>query len=736
VTVQVAQDEQFTFVAGLNTEASYFTFPKNTWKDGDNIIPNLNGKISKRLGIDLENGYTLTTQNISQTEKDQWAFTSNKWIAVGGNGNLNFIVVQCGRYIFFYGDTPTSTSTTKKSFSIDLDTYQPTSNPSIIGTSPIKCASASGKLIITSKDTEPISVEYNSGSDTITVTQIDIKIRDFEGLNDGLAIDEKPATLTDSHKYNLYNQGWDQTKIDAYFAAKAVYPSNTQSWIYGKDSNDDFDSNVLDKQDFGTSPAPKGRYILNAFNEDRTTASSIAGITTVTENYRPSVCAFFAGRAWFGGIESTRLGAAVYFSQVATDSAKYGKCYQDADPTSEVLSDLVDSDGGVIFIQDCGEIVDIITYNNGIIVLATNGVWTILGTSSNGFTATGYEVQKISSFGCASWKSVVDIDDAVLFFSYSSICKIGRTQVATLGVESITDLNIKTLYNDIPALARRYAVGAFNPSEKTVYWTYNKNLTTNDAVFAFQKTNILALDLRSTAFYTLSFPTSTSIPSFTDIVITKEVLDQDTPFNVIDNSGNTVIDGSSNNVIATISSAYTNKRQFKFLTIVPEGGGTYELTFADLFNTRNAPSKFYDWYSYDDTGVEQTAFLLTGYAFAPNSPSKYKQSTYCTVFMERTETAFDENFNPINESSCILQSRWDFTDSSNANKWDAGQEVYRHKRMFIPSISAFDDGYPVVVTKNKLRGRGKAIQLKFTADPDYDMRILGWSMVVYGGSNV
>jgi hypothetical protein len=104
--------------------------------------------------------------------------------------------------------------------------------------------------------------------------------------------------------------------------------------------------------------------------------------------------------------------------------------------------------------------------------------------------------------------------------------------------------------------------------------------------------------------------------------------------------------------------------------------------------------------------------------------------------MERTETGFDGSFNPINESSCTLQSRWDFTDNANPNKWDGGQEVYRHKRMFIPSTSAFDDGYPVVITKNKLRGRGRAIQLRFTADPDYDMRILGWSMTVYGGTNV
>jgi hypothetical protein len=36
------------------------------------------------------------------------------------------------------------------------------------------------------------------------------------------------------------------------------------------------------------------------------------------------------------------------------------------------------------------------------------------------------------------------------------------------------------------------------------------------------------------------------------------------------------------------------------------------------------------------------------------------------------------------------------------------------------------DGQPVVVTKNKVRGRGRALQLKFTAEAGKDAHILGW----------
>ena len=733
MSVQAGQDEQFTFVAGLNTEASYFTFPKNTWKDGDNVIPYISGKIGKRRAVDLESDWALTSRSITTAQRNTWAFTSGKWTAIAGDGDLNFIVSQVGRYVYFYPDTPVSPSLNVKSFTIDLNTYLCSGNTNTIGTAPIKCVSAQGRLLITCRDIDPIIVTYTASTDSISVSAVTIKIRDFEGVNDGLAVDQHPSTLSDSHKYNLLNQGWDSTKWTNYYGFWAYYPSNAQSWVYGKDSLDNFDRELLNKQDFGTSPAPKGRYVLDAFNQDRATVSGITGLAIVKETTRPKVGTFFAGRAFFAGIESTTYGSTVFFSQVAVDATKYGLCHQNADPTAEVLSDLVDSDGGVIPIQDCGEIVDILNMDNGVVVLATNGVWTITGTSNIGFSATGYEVKKVSSLGCAGQQSVVDVEEGILFWGYSGICSIGKDNVGALQISSITDLNIKSLYSGIPSLAKQFASGGYNAADKVVYWLYNRNLDTDDDTFPYQKTNILALDVRLNAFYTLSFSDSQSLPVILDVVVTKETLNQSNTFTVIDASSNNVIDSSSNQVTATIVSNVAGSKQWKFQTLVPSGSN-YEITFSDFLNERNAPNKWRDWYNYNSTGVTYSSYLLTGYNFAPNGPSKRKQSQYITVYMERTETGFDASYNDLNSSSCTMQTRWDFTDSANANKWDAGQEVYRHTRMYIPSTTDFDDGYPVVITRNKIRGRGRALQLKFTANEDYDMRILGWSNLLYGSS--
>jgi hypothetical protein len=107
------------------------------------------------------------------------------------------------------------------------------------------------------------------------------------------------------------------------------------------------------------------------------------------------------------------------------------------------------------------------------------------------------------------------------------------------------------------------------------------------------------------------------------------------------------------------------------------------------------------------------------------------------VFMKRTETSFDANANPYNESGCLMQSRWDFTDNSNAGKWADEVQVYRQPRPFLAAPNTtFDDGYPLVISKNKLRGRGKAVQFKYSSQSGKDMKIVGWTGTFVGASNV
>jgi len=63
--------------------------------------------------------------------------------------------------------------------------------------------------------------------------------------------------------------------------------------------------------------------------------------------------------------------------------------------------------------------------------------------------------------------------------------------------------------------------------------------------------------------------------------------------------------------------------------------------------------------------------------------------------------------------------------------------VYRQNRPFFAEpLTTFDDSYPLVISKNKIRGRGKALQLKFASESGKDMQLVGWTTTFVGNENV
>lgn len=727
--------DSFTFVGGLNTEGGYFITPENSWKEGVNIVPNVDGTTVRRNGIDYENLYQLYAAGITADQKNLWAFTVGNWSTVGGNGNLNFFVVQTGYTLLFYSASSGSVSSSKKSFSVDLRSYRAPGTTATDGYNVCSFASTYGRLIVTSSSTVPILIEYNTSTDAISVSQIAINIRDFEGFESPFAVDAEKTeaewnavSFLTKAKYNLYNQGWTDTLINTYKTANGgKLPANTKTWISGKNTTDDFDASLLNKQDFGSSPAPRGRFILDAFYQSR------SGVITSTP-YRPKVCAFFAGRAWYAGMESAKELGTVYFSQVLDNINNVGKCYQQNDPTSEVISDLQDNDGGIIQIPEAGEIVGLQPLGRGITVLATNGVWFISGIDL-GFTASNYTVTRISNVGCNSAKSVVAIEDSLLYWSNTGVYALspGAT-AAEFSAENISDKNIKSFYQSIPTLNKLYAEGSYNVSNKLVYWLYSSTQTANSSSGRYNKTSVLALDLKLNAWYWFDFDTSLGILPLS-LEITKETTETTLTYDVV--AGTSDVLQSTNTVAANLPVVNGTVQQFKFLILHPVSSTNYSVTFADLENTRTAATKFKDWYTYNTAGVEKTSYMLTGYNMGGNGPARSKTGHYLTVFMKRTETSFDANTNPLNPSGCLMQTRWDFTDNNYTGKWQDEVQVYRQTRpYFAEPLTTFDDGYPLVITKNKIRGRGKAVQIKFTSEAGKDMQLVGWTGTFIGNENV
>lgn len=733
MAVQAAIKDAFTFIGGLNTEGGYFITPQNTYKEGVNVIPQLDGTLERRTGLDYESNYSLYASAISADNKNLYAFTTGEWHTVGGNGNLDFIVVQLGNKIHFYNAFTGSVSGNKKSFTIDLDGYKATGNTEISGTGLCSFTSAYGRLIITSKNTKPLLVVYNANTDSISVSVITIQIRDFKGkplITSGgttVSIDQEYTqtewtnlgiSISDV-TYNLYNQGWTDSQINTYKSANGgKYPSNTKSWVFGKDSNDDFSASVLNKQDFGNSPAPKGHYIINPLS---------------TTSYSFKTCSFFAGRAWYAGMPDITLLGTIFFSQVLDDVAKIGYCYQTNDPTSEVLSDLEDDDGGTIEIPDAGEITALQNIGRGMMVFATNGVW-LISNIDQGFTASSYTVTQVTNIGCVNNKSIVVVEDTILYWSTSGIYALTSQNGVDYVARNISEAVIKTFYTGIPVTGKLYAEGAYNGTNKTIYWMYSNENSTSTSEGRFNKNSILALDIRLNAWYWFDIDTTTGVIPVS-IQQTKETTSGGETYNVI--AGNDEVIAGTNDVEATIATIRGTEKVFKVLCLHPITSNNYSATFADFINERETTTKFKDWYSFNSAGVEVPAYFITGYNMGNNGPARVKTGQYLTVFMKRTETAFDVNAVPLNQSGCLMQSRWDFTDNSYPGKWADEVQVYRQLRPFLAfGGEPFDDGYPLVISKNKLRGRGKAVQFKFTSQAGKDMKIVGWSGTFVGSTNV
>ena len=84
-----------------------------------------------------------------------------------------------------------------------------------------------------------------------------------------------------------------------------------------------------------------------------------------------------------------------------------------------------------------------------------------------------------------------------------------------------------------------------------------------------------------------------------------------------------------------------------------------------------------------------------------------------------------------------MQSQWDWSNSVASGKWGREFQAYRYKRAYMPSSEAdgFDTGAATIVSKNKLRGRGRVLSLKISTEPGKDLQLLGWSMAIGTNNN-
>lgn len=720
---QVAQYN--TFIAGLITEATELTFPPNSSYAEDNCILYPKGNRTRRPGIDFEEGYSLSSYTMTDTNLTTWAIHTGNWSSVANVGTLNFLVVQTGNTLRFYDLSNSVLSSSLKSFTVNLNSYLAPASTTAENDK-VSVAVGRGDLFVVSPSIKPIQIRYSVSGDSITVSPISIMIRDFSGLDDGLTVDNQPATLSAAHQYNLLNQGWYPTAstydpVSVYFGATAVYPPNNFQWTSAKKTDGTLDVSLLRTSSPGLTHAPKGHYILDPFYKDRSSVSGVGGITVEAVDERPKAITFFAGRVAYG------FQSEVYLSQVLTqDRDNAGKCYQDADPTSDDISDLVANDGLVVTIPEAGEILALDTTGAHLMVFARNGVWSIANTAG-GFSASDFSVNRITSAGIVNRNAVISIEGTLIWLSDTGIFKVSAAAgldniTGSPNVSSLSDKTVKTFYLDIDSVVKSNMSCVYDSANKIVIWLYKDSTGTpvNSSPYYFNK--VLILDTIIGAYYTWTIESLTGESPFIANIFTTPSLNQgtDTP-NVIDSSGNLVIDTALDQVTSGNAFDVGNSTYVKYLCVVPnKNDATNTVTFS-LFQNKS----FTDWEKYDilnngGAGADYDSYVETGFELQGDLV-RFKQAPYITTHLKKTLDS---------DSSAFIQARWDWSNDGSSGKWSTVEQVYRS------TLINNTNGNLLVSARSRIRGKGRAFQLRFSSESGKDFDILGWGIVFTGNTEV
>lgn len=706
----VTQKAVNTFIKGLITEAGELTFPPDASVDEINCDLRRDGSRRRRLGASVEASSTLSTFTVGANT----LFHNGEWLNVGGQPGLTFLVVQVGATLYFYNKASLPYSGNQITGSVNLATYEV---PGGAGAANSKCqfASINGALVVASAAINTFYVERNNDTEVLTSTQLSFKIRDFDWQGE---VDEYSSSKTSPSAGRIYdtkNAGWVDTKGTAALATyqagtSSQYPPLNLPWYAGKDADGNFDLAEWKNIYSGSSLIGNGYYILDFFNKVR------SGLTTEVESSRFKAISSFAGRIFYAGLESASNAGTIIFSRQVESLLELGRCYQQNDPTSEAISDLLDTDGGLIRIPEAINIQYLYSFGANLYVFAENGVWSINGVDGV-FRATEYSVKLVSKVGILSSDTFVEAEGTPFWWSNYGIHTLSFDSATNQPTEqNISISTIQTFWDNISSASKLSTISLYDNINKKIYWVYPDDNEPN----LNKLNNFLILDLPLTAFYPWRIEDQDSSTSY--VVGTSfysgfgaDQLELD----VVVGGDDIVTAGGVDDVVSTQFSDFATGNPA--IVLLVRDGATGKLTMGSFFS-----ESYLDW---GDSGY--SSFAEAGYDFMGDLVSQ-KNSPYILTYMRTTEEGWsgsiEEGYNPIHPSSLFVSSYWDFKNTPSS----IAQQAYRYKVTPIVnpnSLGVWDYPSTVISTRLKLRGRGRSMRLRFESEAGKDFILLGYGVI-------
>lgn len=407
----------------------------------------------------------------------------------------------------------------------------------------------------------------------------------FSAISDALKARDVYANL---------NRGWKFEQIDSWLTyvnteyEESAPPVNVYPFYFKVENNLDFSNEV--ELALGSRSIPGGSLVIDLFNRGGTASVDFGGdepafletlpgdvvatrqkkINRIISELNLTVTAedafnlskditfggikdleYALGRMWYicndaGQVDGTDelndpnvenrltnrppISSMVLFSQALQDPEFAGRCHSTFDPTSEVAPGPTISDGGYIIITDMARPQKILSFLDGILVFAVNGVWYVRG-GSNGFTPQEYFVDRIATEGPVSRDAIVQVGNMVMYFGEHEIHQISLGQDGS-GPQagSLSRGVINKKFRDIPRDNLRYANGTYDALNNRVIWQYtDKDFSDQPEVNYILYNRELVLDLELGAFFENSITTDQG--SFQDFgsssnIVSKAIYDR------------------------------------------------------------------------------------------------------------------------------------------------------------------------------------------------------------------
>lgn len=147
-------------------------------------------------------------------------------------------------------------------------------------------------------------------------------------------------------------------------------------------------------------------------------------------------------------------------------------------------------------------------------------------------------------------------------------------------------------------------------------------------------------------------------------------------------------------------------------------GGVRPIVSTGITFAQEYKEDYRDWGSVYGVGYSFDSEFITGYSLFGQGDKDF-QSNYVTI---NYESIFSGS---VNNGGAFLQGVWDYAENGDTGRWSTKQQVYNPKL-----------GLKHQIRRLKVRGHGKAMQVRVTSEEGKNFILNGWSLAISGNSTL